>query len=159
VFQYSSTSAQSEDEAVADAANVASAAAGSSGRRFALVGASLGGRVVIEVAAKRPGGLAAIVSLSGESTVEDYRDILPEARKVIAPALYIGARSDSLTDGTRQQVALHAAMRGRPNELVQVDGYDHGMQLLHDQLSDGRDIEGIVIAFLDARHASNPAAG
>jgi hypothetical protein len=34
------------------------------------------------------------VSLAGERTIENYRDILPDARKVISPALYVGAKED-----------------------------------------------------------------
>jgi hypothetical protein len=70
---------------------------------------------------------SAIVSLSRERTVEDYRDILRDAKRVRTAALYLGAREDSLTDGTRQQRQLHAAMGG---ELLQVDGFGHGTELL-----------------------------
>jgi pimeloyl-ACP methyl ester carboxylesterase len=128
VFTYSDTSSVNEKYAVNEALAVARAAAG--GQPYALVGASLGGRVVIEAAARRPPGLAAIVSLSGERTVEDYRDILRDARRVRTPTLYIGAREDPLTDGARQQRELHAAMRGRPNRLFQQPGAAHGVDLI-----------------------------
>lgn len=82
-----------------------------------LVGASLGGRLVIEAAASAPAGLAGIVSLSGERTVEDHPDILPAARRVRVPALYVGAREDPLTDGVRQQLHLHAAMGGQLEQV------------------------------------------
>lgn len=128
VFEYSDTSAAAEGRAVRETLQVAAAAR--EGQPFALVGASLGGRVAIEAAARRPSGLAAIVSLSGERTIDDYRDILPDARRVRAPALYIGAREDTLTDGGRQQRELHEAMRGRPNELLQRPGAAHGVELI-----------------------------
>ena len=64
------------------------------------IGASLRGRVVIEAAATRPSGLAGIVSLAGERTIENYRDILPDARKVISPALYVGAKEDFAAQGS-----------------------------------------------------------
>jgi pimeloyl-ACP methyl ester carboxylesterase len=128
VFDYSDTSAINEPYAVDETLAVAKGAA--SGGRYALVGASLGGRIAIEAAGRRPAGLAAIVSLSGERTVQDYRDILRDARRVRTPTLYVGAREDPLTDGARQQRELHAAMRGRPNELVQLAGAAHGTTLI-----------------------------
>ncbi len=128
VFDYDATGASAERDCVAQMLSVARALRGSG--RFALVGASLGGRVVIEAAARRPPGLAALVSLSGERFVQNYRDIIASARRVRAPALYAGAREDGFTDGARQQNQLHAAMRGRPNELVQIGGVDHGTALL-----------------------------
>jgi pimeloyl-ACP methyl ester carboxylesterase len=130
VFTYSDTSAAGEPSALRATLAVAAAAAATGGR-YALVGASLGGRIVIEAAAKHPPGLTAIVSLSGEATVYDYPDILPDARRVTTPALYIGARDDSLTDGVHQQLALHQAMRGNPNELIQVDGVAHSTELVN----------------------------
>jgi pimeloyl-ACP methyl ester carboxylesterase len=84
IFAYRSTAADNEPEAVHDALAVADRAR--SGNHYALIGASLGGRVVIEAAATRPPGLTGIVSLSGERTIENYRDILPDARKVTSPA-------------------------------------------------------------------------
>jgi hypothetical protein len=39
------------------------------------------------------------VSLAGERTIENYRDILPDARKVISPALYVGAKEDFAAQG------------------------------------------------------------
>ena len=128
VFEYSDTTAAGERRALQETLSVAAVAR--AGGRFALVGASLGGRIVIEAAARRPAGLAAIVSLSGERTVQNYRDILPDARRVRTPALYIGARDDALTDGARQQRELHNAMRGHPNEILQQRGFDHGTELI-----------------------------
>ena len=109
IFAYRSTAADNEPEAVRDALAVADGAR--SGNHYALIGASLGGRVVIEAAATRPPGLAGIVSLSGERTIQNYRDIPPDARKVTSPALYVGAKDDFATQGERQQRQLHEAMR------------------------------------------------
>jgi dienelactone hydrolase len=118
----------SESQSMTDMLAVARAVGG--GGRYALVGASLGGRLVIEAAARPPAGLAAIVSLSGERMIDSYPDILPQARQVWAPTLYVGAREDPLTDGSRQQRELHQAMRGNPNEIIQLDGIEHGTDLL-----------------------------
>jgi pimeloyl-ACP methyl ester carboxylesterase len=147
VFSYADASASAEAQAVRDTLAVAVAVAGP-GRPFALVGASLGGRIVIEAAAKHPAGLAVIVSLSGEVQVEDYRSILADARRVRTPALYVGARDDGLTDGVRQQLALHNAMHGRPNELLQRPGTAHGTQLINGAPADAKDTVARLTAFL-----------
>ena len=62
-----------------------------------LVGASLGGRIVFEAAARAPEGPAGIVSLSGERRIDDYRDILP-----------------GFAHGTELLAAAAGAARGRP---------------------------------------------
>ena len=136
IFAYRSTAADNEPEAVRDALAVADRAR--SGNHYALIGASLGGRVVIEAAATRPSGLAWIVSLSGERTIQNDRDILPDARKVTSPALYVGAKDDFVTQGERQQRQLHEAMRGKPNILLQRDGLAHGMDLINPDGPDGK---------------------
>ena len=129
LFEYRSVDASHEAGAVRDALAVA-AAVTKPGGRSALVGASLGGRVVFEAAARQPGRIGAIVSLSGERTVLDYHDILPAARRVRAPLLYIGSEQDGLTDGARQPRQLHRAVRSRVNESVLVSGSQHGTDLL-----------------------------
>ena len=128
VFQYADETAAGEEQAVEDTLAIAEAAAGNGD--YALVGASLGGRIVIEAAAQHPEGLAAIVSLSGVRAVQDYVDILPDARLVTTPALYLGSVDDSITDGARQPRQLSRAMHGTPNELVLVPGSAHGDSLV-----------------------------
>lgn len=66
VFKYDSTAPRRA--ATRAALAVARSAAG--GGSFALVGASLGGRIVFEAAARAPHGLAGIVSLSGERQID-----------------------------------------------------------------------------------------
>jgi pimeloyl-ACP methyl ester carboxylesterase len=139
----------SESQSMTDMLAVARAVGG--GGHYALVGASLGGRLVIEAAARRPAGLAAIVSLSGERMIDSYPDILPQARQVRAPTLYVGAREDPLTDGSRQQRELHQAMRGNPNEIIQLDGIEHGTDLLDRSAPDGKAVSARMIAFLQSQ--------
>jgi dienelactone hydrolase len=129
VFEYRSVEAAGEPRAVRDALAVA-AAATKPGGRSALVGASLGGRVVFEAAARDPVRITAIVSLSGERTVLDYRDILPAARRVRAALLYIGSREDGLTEGARQPRQLRRAVRSKVNQIVLAPGAQHGTDLL-----------------------------
>jgi pimeloyl-ACP methyl ester carboxylesterase len=121
LFSYANVAPPAEPAMVRDA--LALAGAGPS----ALVGASLGGRVVIEAAARRPVGLRGIVSLSSEREIDYYHDILRAARRVRVPLLYVGSRKDVLTDGARQPRQLHAATGGR---LVLVRGSAHGVDLL-----------------------------
>ena len=124
VLTYRSTDADGERAAVRDAL----AAAGDG--PFVLVGASLGGRIVFEAAARAPEGLAGIVSLSGERRIDDYRDILPDVRRVAVPVLYAGTREDSLTDGARQPRQLRAALPGDRARFLILPGFAHGTELL-----------------------------
>ena len=146
LFTYTDTSADGEAAALSDLFDLAANAR--PGSRFALIGASLGGRLVIEAAATHPPALATIVSLSGERTVENYRDILPDARRVTTPVLYIGARDDPLTEGTRQQSQLHAAMTAHPNEIIQLSGAGHGTELLDATTSTGDVVSAVVLDFV-----------
>jgi hypothetical protein len=103
---------------------------------------------VIEAAATRPSGLAGIVSLAGERTIENYRDILPDARKVISPALYVGAKEDFAAEGEWQQRQLHDAMRRKPNLLLQRDGRAHGMDLIKPDGPDGKAVNPRILDFV-----------
>jgi pimeloyl-ACP methyl ester carboxylesterase len=126
VFQYTSTTAADERASTAEALAVAHALGG----KPQLVGASLGGRIVFEAAAKAPGAVAAIASLSGERTVEDYGDILPAVRRVSAPVLYLGSRQDPLTDGVKQPRQIRAALPSKEQTFQLVSGSEHGVLLL-----------------------------
>lgn len=147
VFTYGTTSADGEPQALRELLDLASSTSGTD--PYALVGASLGGRLVLEAAATRPARLRSVVSLSGERTVYDYRDILPDARRVSVPLLYVGSREDPLTDGTRQPRELHDAVHGRPDRLLLLDGLDHGTDLLDRPLGGGRTTSTTITAFLD----------
>lgn len=128
VLTYRSIQPGAERAATRDVLAVSESVA--DGRRFVLVGASLGGRIVFEAAARRPQGLAGIVSLSGERRIDAYHDILPEVRRVRSSVLYIGARQDPLTDGTRQRRQLRAALSQTDRRFLALDGYAHGTELL-----------------------------
>ena len=150
VFGYSDTSAAGEPKALSEL--LAVAAATRRGDRWVALGASLGGRLVIEAAARRPAGLAGIVSLSGETVVQDYRDITPDAKRVTTPALVVGSAFDSLTDEAKQSRALHAAMRGRPNDLLIVPGSStHGFALVDPATAANASTIGRIVAFVTAQ--------
>ena len=150
VFGYSDTSAAGEPKALSEL--LAVAAATRSGDRWVALGASLGGRLVIEAAARRPAGLAGIVSLSGETVVQGYRDIAPDARRVTTPALVVGSAFDALTDEAKQSRVLHAAMRGRPNDLLIVPGSStHGFALVDPTTAANASTINRIVAFVTAR--------
>ena len=150
VFGYSDTSAAGEAKALTELLAVASA--GRAGGRWVAVGASLGGRLVIEAAARRPAGLAGIVSLSGETVVQEYRDITPDARRVTTPALVVGSAFDLLTDEAKQSRALHSAMRGRPNDLLVVpDSSAHGFALVDPTSAATKPVIDRITSFVTAR--------
>lgn len=150
VFGYSDTSAGGEPMALSELLAVAAAAR--HGDRWVAVGASLGGRLVIEAAAKRPAGLAGIVSLSGETVVQDYRDITPDAKRVTTPALVVGSAFDLLTGEAKQSRALHAAMRGKPNDiLIVANSSDHGFALVDGATTADKPTIDRIVAFAGAR--------
>ena len=147
VLTYSTTAAAGESQALRELLDVANRSSG--GGPYALVGAFLGGRLVIEAAPTRPPHLAVIVSLSGERTVEDYRDIVPDARRVTAPCLYVGSSDDPLTAGSRQPRQLQAALHGRPRQLLLLPGTAHGTDLLDAGLSGGTTVAERITTFVD----------
>ena len=91
------------------------------------------------------------MSLSGERTIQDYRDILPDARKVTSPASYVGAKDDFASRGERQQRQLHEAMQGKPNILLQRDGLAHGMDLINPDGPDGKAVNSRIVDFVEQR--------
>lgn len=98
--------------------------------RVVAVGASVGGRAVVQLAAMDSPGVDAVVSLSGERAVAQYPDILPEARRVELPILYAGSRQDGYTTFGKETVQLHEATPAKLNEMLLVPGSDHGVDLL-----------------------------
>ena len=85
----------------------------------------------------------------GERTIENYRDILPDARKVVSPAVYVGAEEDFAAPGERQQRQLHNAMRRKPNILLQRDGLAHGMDLIKPDGPDGKAVNRRTLDFVE----------
>ena len=104
VFRYASVGNPGELRATAMALRAAGA------ERVVAVGASVGGRAVVELAAESSPGVDAVVSLSGEREIgPSYPDILPDARRVELPILYAGSRRDGYTLFGKETVQLHEA--------------------------------------------------
>ena len=125
VFRYASVGNPRELRATAMALRAAGA------ESVVAVGASVGGRAVVELAAERSPGVDAVVSLSGEREIgPSYPDILPDARRVELPILYAGSRRDGYTLFGKETVQLHEATPAQLNRLLLVPGAAHGVDLL-----------------------------
>jgi pimeloyl-ACP methyl ester carboxylesterase len=122
------TNSDDEPGSVREVLAVADAARGDA--KALMVGASIGGRIVFEAAARRPSAFAGIVSVSGERRVQTLPDIRSVVARVTIPVLYVGSRDDPYTEGTRQPRSLRRALRSREQKFELVDGSDHGLVLL-----------------------------
>jgi hypothetical protein len=99
-----------------------------------LVGASVGGRAVLQAAAVQPDAVLGVVSLSGERTVtSDQHDLITIARHIQLPVLFIGSREDGYTNFGADTRALHRAVPAKINGMLLVSGGDHGVDLLADK--------------------------
>jgi dienelactone hydrolase len=94
--------------------------------RVALVGASEGAKSSIAAAARAHA--AAVVSISPERDLDGFGDVLPAARRLTAPVLYLYAKGDPLADLNAPQ--LYAATREKNKQVASFPGYDHGTALL-----------------------------
>jgi hypothetical protein len=125
-------------------------------RTVVLVGASVGGRAVLQAAALRPDAVVGAVSLSGERTTpSDQRDLLPTARQVRLPVLFIGSREDGYTNFAADTRALHRAVPARVNLMLMLSGGDHGVDLLLDEHAGV--VSSAIEHFLIARSSPGPS--
>ena len=141
VFEYHDPgSAASELLAVARALRAAGA------RRVAIVGASVGGRAVVQAAARDRAAIVAAVSLSAERSVGALPEILPDARRVRVPSLYVGSREDGYTTFGRDTRQFHSVTPAKLNQMLLVPGDNHGVDLLPDPR-----VRTTIIEFLNAK--------
>jgi dienelactone hydrolase len=127
---------------------VARALRGAGARTVGLIGASVGGRSVIQAAAHNPPFVAAAISLSAERSVAALPEILPDARRIRLPSLYIGSREDGYTTFGRETRDFHRVTPARVNRMLLVPGGDHGVDLLSDR--NGPRVRAAIVAFLAA---------
>jgi dienelactone hydrolase len=120
-------------------------------RTVGLVGASEGAKASI-VAAGRARATA-VVSISAERFLGGFGDLLPAARRLDAPSLYLYATGDSLAETATPQ--LFRATRATDKRLVGLAGDDHGTALLA-HVAVPRMIESFLQARLAARQTSGP---
>jgi dienelactone hydrolase len=127
---------------------VARALRGAGASRLALVGGSVGGRAVIQAAAHNPAFVTAAISLSAERSVAALPEILPDARRIRVPSLYIGSRGDGYTSFGSETRDFHRVTPARVNRMLLVPGGDHGVDLLSD--SHGARVRAAIVAFVAA---------
>ena len=120
VYYYSGKGAYKDTVAVA--ARLRSLGA----KRIALVGASEGAKSSIAAAAKSHA--SGVVSLSAELDLDGYGSLLPAARMLNAPVLYLYAKEDSLAEVNTP--LLYKATREKDKQLVALPGSEHGASLL-----------------------------
>jgi dienelactone hydrolase len=120
LYDYSGAAPVSDVTAVTGALRRAGA------HRIGLVGASEGAKA--SIAAAGTARASAVVSLSAERSLAGYGDLLPAARRLHAPILYLYAKDDPVSELNTPQ--LYAATRERDKRLVAFPGFDHGTALL-----------------------------
>jgi hypothetical protein len=131
LFEYASVGNPAEVRATAAALRDLGA------RRVIAIGASVGARAVVELAAKASPGVDAVVSLSAERQISArYPDILPAAHRARLPSLYVGSREDGYTSFGKETIQLHEATPAKINKLLLVPGDAHGVDLLGGQNGD-----------------------
>jgi pimeloyl-ACP methyl ester carboxylesterase len=116
----------SGEGAYKDTTAVAAKLRGLGVKRIALVGASEGAKSSIAAAANARA--SAVVSLSAELDLDGYGSLLPAARRLKSPVLYVYAKDDSLAEANTP--LLYRATRERDRQLVGLPGSEHGTALL-----------------------------
>lgn len=97
-------------------------------RPVALVGAGRGARAVVIVAARHPELVGPVVTLSAEQLLNGRDDLVPDARRLRGPVLWVGSRDDNLTNWGTDTRELSRATRARREVILVRTG--HGLELL-----------------------------
>jgi len=119
-------------------------------RTIGLVGASEGAKA--SIAAAGGARAAAVVSISAERVLSGVGDLLPAARRLRAPILYLYARGDHLAETATPQ--LFRATRAADKRLVGFPGIDHGTALLAHP-----PVPSLVVSFLRERLSARNTSG
>ncbi len=115
-------------------------------RSVSLVGASEGAKASIIAAARPATPIAGVVSLSAERYLGGT-DVLPSARKLSRPALFVTARGDPYSQSDTPE--LYAACPAAQKRLLLVPGDAHGVDLLVGPTAD--QVRAAILSFLAAR--------
>jgi hypothetical protein len=113
-------------------------------RQIVLVGASKGARAAIMAGAEAPGGVVGIVALSAERYAQPHRDVLPSARRLALPALFVTARNDPFS--AYDTPLLERAATATQKRLLVVPGDAHGIDL-----TSRTAVRAAILAFLRQR--------
>jgi hypothetical protein len=97
-------------------------------RPAALVGAGRGARAVVLVAVRHPQLVGPVVTQSAEQLRDGRDDLIPDARRLRGPVLWVGSRDDNLTNWGTDTRELSRATQA-PHELILVRT-GHGLELL-----------------------------
>lgn len=126
LFNYQDVGSPSETQAVIGALHDSGA------EKVVVIGASVGGRTVVQLAADPEAGIEAAISLSGERKLHNGPpDLLPFAARSQVPTLYASGKGDPLTNFAADTRQLYAAAKQTPGtRLLVVDGNNHGAALL-----------------------------
>ena len=108
----------------------------------ALAGASEGAKV--SIAAATSARANRVASISAERYLSGFGDVLPAARRLRAPVLYVTAKGDPFSKDDTP--LLYRATRERSKRLVVLPGVHHGTALL-----ERRSARLLVIDFLRSR--------
>jgi pimeloyl-ACP methyl ester carboxylesterase len=98
--------------------------------RVVVVGASVGGRAVVQLAARRTVPLDAVISLSAERLDRSTPDLIHAARRVRTPSFYVSSKADGYTSFAQDTRQLYAATPARDKRILVVPGDAHGTDLL-----------------------------
>jgi pimeloyl-ACP methyl ester carboxylesterase len=129
----------------AEVGSVAAALRRAGARRIALIGASVGARAVLQVAAERLRALVGVVALSAERKLPpNPSDLLPIGRQIQVPVLSVGSRHDPLTSFGKDTLAWDRTI---PDDRALIlSGGDHGVDFLTDRHR--RRVRAAILAFL-----------
>jgi pimeloyl-ACP methyl ester carboxylesterase len=113
--------------------------------KVVLMGASLGGTVVVAAAAEIQPRVSAVVDLSGP-TESSGVDALGAARHLRMPVLYVAADDDAFVSEVRK---TYRATPPRLRQLLVIHGAGHGVGLLRTDLDPGaRRTRAVIEAFI-----------
>jgi len=99
--------------------------------KLVVIGASVGARAALQIAAEHPREAAGIVALSAERRINGGGDLLAAGRKIDVPVLNVGAAYDPLTSFGKDTTTWDRTI---PHvRTLALSGSDHGVDFLHDR--------------------------
>lgn len=119
-------------------------------RHLVLIGASIGGAVVIDAGLHLRAPPAAVVSLSAvpEATVYPFP---ADARRLHSPTFQIGSTEDQLTQSGQVTRALYRESPSRAKRLLMISGTQHGVDFV--DTGAGNRVRAAIVAFIRAHTA------
>jgi dienelactone hydrolase len=100
-------------------------------KRIVVIGASVGARAALQIAAEHPREAAGIVALSAERRINGGGDLLATGRKIDVPVLNVGSAHDPLTSFGMDTTTWDRTIP--PVRTLSLSGSDHGVDFLHDR--------------------------